>query len=98
MNGKQFLEMLSRLPPRVWIQAILGLIGLVVLAVLGFAVIAGVAAILLVLLLAFRAKRWILSFFRRDVEPAPPARDHDGKITDVQFEIVDRTNDRTPRP
>jgi len=98
MNGKQFLEMLSRLPPRVWIQAILGLIGLVVLAVLGFAVIAGVAAILLVLLLAFRAKRWILSFFRRDVEPAPPARHHDGKITDVQFEIVDRTNDRTPRP
>ena len=98
MNGKQFLEMLSRLPPRVWIQAILGLIGLVVLAVLGFAVIAGVVAILLVLLLAFRAKRWILSFFRRDVEPAPPARHHDGKITDVQFEIVDRTNDRTPRP
>ena len=37
MNGKQFLEMLSRLPPRVWIQAILGLIGFVVLAVLGFA-------------------------------------------------------------
>ena len=98
MNGKQFLEMLSRLPPRVWIQAILGLIGFVVLAGLGFAVIAGVAAILLVLLLAFRAKRWILSFFRRDVEPAPPARHHDGKITDVQFEIVDRTNDRTPRP
>ena len=98
MNGKQFLEMLSRLPPRVWIQAILGLIGFVVLAVLGFAVIAGVAAILLELLLAFRAKRWILSFFRRDVEPAPPARHHDGKITDVQFEIVDRTNDRTPRP
>ena len=98
MNGRQFLEMLSRLPPRIWIQAILGLIGFVVLAVLGFAVIAGVAAILLVLLLAFRAKRWILSFFRRDVEPAPPARHHDGKITDVQFEIVDRTNDRTPRP
>ncbi len=99
MNGKQFLEMLSRLPPRVWIQAILGLIGFVVLAVLGFAVIAGVAAVLLVLLLAFRAKRWILSFFRRDVEPPSPARPHhDGKITDVQFEIVDRTNDRTPRP
>jgi len=98
MNGKQFLEMLSRLPPRVWIQAILGLIGFVVLAVLGFAVIAGVAAILLVLLLAFRAKAWILSFFRRDVEPAPSARHHDGKITDVQFEIVDRTNDGPPRP
>ena len=47
MNGRQFLEMLSRLPPRIWIQAILGLIGFVVLAVLGFAVIAGVAAVLL---------------------------------------------------
>ena len=98
MNGRQFLELLSRLPPRVWIQAILGLIGFVVLAVLGFAVIAGVAALLLVLLLAFRAKRWIMSFFRRDVEPAPPARHHDGKVIDVQYEIVDRKTDRTPRP
>ncbi|TAJ95806.1 MAG: hypothetical protein EPO41_08320 [Reyranella sp.] len=98
MNGKQFLELLSRLPARVWIQAILGLIGFVVLAVLGFAVIAGVAAVALVLLLAYKAKAWFMSFFRRDLEPAPPARHHDGKITDVQFEIVDRTNDRTPRP
>ena len=48
MNGKQFLEMLARLPARVWLQAILGLIGFVVLAVLGFAVIAGVAALVLV--------------------------------------------------
>ena len=40
MNGKQFLEMLARLPARVWLQAILGLIGFIVLAVLGFAVIA----------------------------------------------------------
>jgi 2-methylisocitrate lyase-like PEP mutase family enzyme len=98
MNGKQFLELLARLPARVWIQAILGLIGFIVLAVLGFAVIAGVAAVGLVLLLAFKAKRWILSFFRRDIEPAPPARHHDGNVTDVQFEIVDRSNDRTPRP
>ncbi|MDB5488352.1 MAG: hypothetical protein JWQ58_2067 [Reyranella sp.] len=100
MNGKQFLELLARLPARVWIQAILGLIGFVVLAVLGFAVIAGVAAVVLVLLLAFKAKRWIMSFFRRDVQPAPPpaARPHDGKVIDVQYEIVDRTNDRTPRP
>jgi uncharacterized protein (DUF58 family) len=98
MNGKQFLELLSRLPARVWIQAILGLIGFVVLAVLGFAVIAGVAAAGLVLLLAYKAKRWILGFFRRDVEPAAPPRHQDGKITDVQYEIVDRTNDRTPRP
>lgn len=98
MNGRQFLELLARLPARVWIQAILGLIGFVVLAVLGFAVIAGVAAVALVLLLAFKAKAWFRSFFRRDVEPAPPARHHDGRITDVQFEIVDRTTDRTPRP
>ena len=48
VNGKQFLEMLARLPARVWLQAILGLIGFVVLAVLGFAVIAGVAAIIVV--------------------------------------------------
>lgn len=98
MNGKQFLELLSRLPARVWIQAVLALIGFVVLAVLGFAVIAGVAAVGLVLLLAFKAKRWILGFFRRDIEPAPPARHHDGKVTDVQYEIVDRTDDRPPRP
>jgi uncharacterized protein (DUF58 family) len=98
MNGKQFLELLARLPARVWIQAIVGLIAFIVLAVLGFAVIAGVAAVGLVLLLAFKAKRWILSFFRRDIEPAPPARHHDGNVTDVQFEIVDRSNDRTPRP
>jgi hypothetical protein len=49
-------------------------------------------------LLAYKAKAWFKGFFRRDVEPAPPARQHDGKVTDVQFEIVDRTNDRTPRP
>ena len=96
MNGKQFLELLARLPARVWIQAILGLIGFIVLAVLGFAVIAGIAAVALVLLLAFKAKRWILGFFRREVEPAPPARHHDGKVIDVQYEIVDRTNDRPP--
>ena len=41
MNGKQFLEMLARLPARVWLQAILGLIGFVVLAVLASPVIAG---------------------------------------------------------
>ena len=99
MNAKQFLELLSRLPARVWIQLVVGLIGFVVLAVLGFAVIAGVAAVALVLLLAFKAKRWILSFFHRDIERAPPpARHPDGQVTDVQYEIVDRTDDRTPRP
>ena len=57
MNGKQFLEMLARLPARVWLQAILGLIGFVVLAVLGFAVIAGVAAVVLVAILIFKARQ-----------------------------------------
>lgn len=97
MNGKQFLESMARLPTRVWIQAILALIGFVVLAVLGFAVIAGVAAVVLVALLAFKAKAWIQGLFRRPPRPEPPARHHDGKVIDVQYEIVDRANDRTPR-
>ena len=96
MNGKQFLEMLSRLPARVWLQAILALIGFVILAVLGFAVIAGVAAVVLVVLLGFKAKTWILNLFRRSPPPEPPAR-QDRKVIDVQYEIVDRSNDRTPR-
>ncbi len=96
MNGKQFLEMLSRLPARVWLQAILALIGFVVLAVLGFAVIAGVAAVVLIALLGFKAKAWILNLFRRPPPPEPPAR-QDRKVIDVQYEIVDRSNDRTPR-
>lgn len=96
MNGKQFLEMLSRLPARVWLQAILALIGFVILAVLGFAVIAGVAAVVLIVLLGFKAKTWILNLFRRSPPPEPPAR-QDRKVIDVQYEIVDRSNDRTPR-
>jgi len=96
MNGKQLLEALARLPARVWIQAILALIGFVVLAVLGFAVIAGVAAVVLVLLLAFKAKAWILGLFRRDPRHEPPGR-QERKVIDVQYEIVDRSNDRPPR-
>ncbi len=96
MNGKQFLEMLSRLPARVWLQAILALIGFVILAVLGFAVIAGVAAVVLIVLLGFKAKTWILNLFRRPPPPELPAR-QDRKVIDVQYEIVDRSNDRTPR-
>jgi len=96
MNGKQFLEMLSRLPARVWLQAILALIGFVILAVLGFAVIAGVAAVVLIALLGFKAKAWILNLFRRSPPPEPPAR-QDRKVIDVQYEIVDRSNDQTPR-
>ncbi len=92
----RFFEILSRLPARVWIQAILALIIFVVLAVLGFAVIAGVAAVALVLLLGFKAKNWILSLFRRGPPPDSPVR-QERKVIDVQYEIVDRQNDRTPR-
>lgn len=98
MNGERarLLEILSRLPARVWIQAILALIIFVVLAVLGFAVIAGVAAVALVLLLGFKAKSWILGLFRKNPPPEPSARP-ERKVIDVQYEIVDRQNDRTPR-
>jgi hypothetical protein len=92
MNGKQFLEMLARLPARVWLQAILGLIGFVVLAVLGFAVIAGVAALVLMAILVFKARQWIVSLFTRP-RPEPPAR-QDRKVIDVQYEIVDRKDER----
>jgi hypothetical protein len=96
MNGKQFLEMLARLPARVWLQAILGLIGFVVLAVLGFAVIAGVAALVLVAILIFKARQWLASLFTGRPTPEPPAR-QDRKVIDVQYEIVDRRKDDVPR-
>lgn len=97
MNGERvrLLEVLSRLPARVWIQAVLALTVFVVLAVLGFAVIAGVAAVALVLLLGFKAKNWILGFFRKPPPPETPAR-QERKVIDVQYEIVDRSNDRPP--
>ena len=97
MNGKQFLEMLARLPARVWLQAILGLIGFVVLAVLGFAVIAGVAAVVLVAILVFKARQWFASLFTGRPSPEPPAR-QDRKVIDVQYEIVDRSKDDVRRP
>jgi len=96
MNGKQFFETLARLPARVWLQAAFALIGFIVLAVLGFAVIAGVAAVVLVVLLAFKAKAWFASLFHRAPPPEPPVR-QERKVIDVQYEIVDRNNDRTPR-
>lgn len=97
MNGKQFLELLARLPARVWLQAILGLIGFVVLAVLGFAVIAGVAALVLVLILGFKARQWVAGLFRRP--PAPEPSRHDArKVIDVQYEIVDRRPEDVRRP
>ena len=72
MNGKQFLEMLARLPARVWLQAILGLLGFIVLAVLGFAVIAGVAAVIVIAILAIKARQWLRGFFA-STPPAGPS-------------------------
>jgi hypothetical protein len=97
MNGKQFLEMLARLPARVWLQAILGLIGFVVLAVLGFAVIAGVAALVPAAILIFKARQWFTSLFTGRPASEPPTR-QDRKVIDVQYEIVDRRKDDVPRP
>ena len=96
MNGKQFLELLARLPARVWLQAIIGLIGFVVLAVLGFAVIAGVAAVVLVAILAFKAKTWIAGLFGRTPPAEAPPREI-RQVTDVQYEIVDKRDDVPPR-
>ena len=96
MNGKQFLELLARLPARVWLQAILGLIGFVVLAVLGFAVIAGVAALILLVILGYKARQWFASLFAPRPPAEPPAR-QDRKVIDVQYEIVDRSKDDVRR-
>jgi uncharacterized membrane protein len=93
LNGRQFLELLARLPARVWVQAALGLIGFVVLAVLGFAVIAGVAAIALLAIFVFKAKVWLRSLFQDRSSAGPPARPGP-KVIDVTYEIVDKRNDR----
>lgn len=98
MNGKQFLELLARLPARVWLQAILGLIGFVVLAVLGFAVIAGVAAVVLLVILGFKARQWVVGLFTRRPAPEPPARHDARKVIDVQYEIVDKRPEDVRRP
>jgi hypothetical protein len=92
LNGKQFLELLARLPARVWLQAIVGLIGFVILAVLGFAVIAGLAAVVLLLILGFKAKAWLLGLFagKRTAPRNAP------KVIDVQYEIVDRKDEEKP--
>ncbi|MBV8193822.1 MAG: hypothetical protein JOY64_13095 [Alphaproteobacteria bacterium] len=95
MNGKQILEMLARLPARVWLQAIGGLIAFIVLAVLGFAVIAGVAAVIVLAILGIKARDWMHRMLAGSAPPQPPA-DRDRKVIDVQYEIVDRT-DRQPR-
>ena len=97
MNGKQFLELLARLPARVWLQAILGLIGFVVLAVLGFAVIAGVAAVVLVVILGFKAKTWIASLFGRTPPAEQPHQRETRQVTDVQYEIIEKKDEPSPR-
>ena len=95
LNGRQFFELLARLPARVWLQAALGLIGFVVLAVLGFAVIAGVVAVALVAILAFKAKAWLRALFVGTPREGPPA-ERRTRVTDVSYEIVDR-RDEDPR-
>ena len=97
VNGKQFLEMLARLPARVWLQAILGLIGFIVLAVLGFAVIAGVAAVIVIAILTLKARQWLRGLFASTPSAGPPAR-QDRKVIDVQYEIVDKRSDDVRRP
>ena len=92
MNGKQFFELLARLPARVWLQAALAIVGFVVLAVLGFAVIAGVAVVVLVAILLFKAKAWLAGLFASRPPAAPPPR-RVGKVTDVTYEIVERKDD-----
>ena len=94
MNGNRpsLLEFVSRLPPRIWLQAALGLIGFLVLAVLGFAVIAGVVAIGLVILLLYRLRAWLTALLGS--RPLPPARTDNRKVTDVTYEIVDRRDDK----
>jgi len=96
VNGRQFFELLARLPARVWLQAGFGLIGFVVLAVLGFAVIAGVAAIALVVIFAFKARSWLEALFagRRSGGPLAVPRQ---RVTDVSYEIVEPARERPPR-
>lgn len=98
MNGQRpsFLEFISRLPPRIWLQAALGLIGFLVLAVLGFAVIAGFVAVVLVVILLYRLRAWVVGLFARTPPAQPPARTDDRTVTDVTYEIVDRRDDRRP--
>ena len=88
-----FFEFVSRLPPRIWLQAALGLIGFAVLAVLGFAVIAGFVAIVVVMLLIYRLRAWLGALFAGRPMPGPPASREERHVTDVTYEIVDRRDD-----
>jgi len=93
MNDRpSFFEFVSRLPPRIWLQAALGLIGLLVLAVLGFALIAGFVAVAVVILLLYRLRAWLQALLTG--RPMPPARTDPRNVTDVTYEIVDRRDDK----
>jgi len=102
VNGQRpsLFAILARLPPRIWLQAALGLIGFIVLAVLGFAVIAGFVAVVLVIVLLYRLRAWVARLFGGRPSSGPPAhtdeRADDRKVTDVTYEIVDRRDDRRP--
>jgi hypothetical protein len=89
MSGRQFLELLARLPARIWFEIVLGLIGFAILAVLGFAVIAGVAAAVLLLILGFKAKAWLAALLSGRPSGGPPVRGR-GRVIDVPYEVVDR--------
>jgi hypothetical protein len=94
VTGKQFLELLARLPARVWLQAIVAIVAFIVLAVLGFAVIAGVAVVGVVLILLFKARTWLAGLLggHGGLPTETPARDR-RQVTDVKYEIVDRKDD-----
>jgi hypothetical protein len=92
-NRPNFFEFVSRLPPRIWLQAAFGLVGLAVLAVLGFAIIAGAVAVVVVILLIYRLRAWLVALFSG--RPMPPAR-NGRDVTDVTYEIVDKRDDGRP--
>ena len=94
MNGQRpnIFALIARLPPRIWLQAALGLIAFAVLAVLGFAIIAGFVAVVVVILLIYRLRAWLMALFGG--RPMPPARTDRPNVTDVTYEIVDRRDER----
>ena len=95
VNGRPSLfALIARLPPRIWLQAALGLIAFAVLAVLGFAIIAGFVAVVVVILLIYRLRAWLMALFAG--RPMPPAKTDGRKVTDVTYEIVDRSDERRP--
>ena len=86
----QFFEVLAKLPARVWLQAGLAVVLFAVLAFLGFALIAGIAAIVVLFVLGYKAKAWFLGLFGGS---SPAARRGRRKVTDVRYEIVERSDD-----